>query len=165
MLQLKVKVRPTDIMASSQGSKPASQVPERRMAAEMYRQANVSDAASGADVGQDTVPTLSIEELEADPHGVFSRYRSRLPFVAHEAGGYLVLRLADVEQLSRDPRLRATETEYPQMRGFTEGAVFDAFKYSMLTSNAEVHHKRRSPFTRTFAARLIAGFRITSSAS
>jgi cytochrome P450 family 103 len=129
------------------------------MVSAMERQADAGSADLITDDAHVPVPTLSIDELEADPHGVFSRYRSQVPFVAHEAGGYLVLRFADVEQLSRDPRLRATETEYPQMRGFTEGAVFDAFKYGMLASNGEVHRKRRSPFTRTFAARLIADLR------
>jgi cytochrome P450 family 103 len=106
-----------------------------------------------------TVVTLSIEELEADPHGVFRRYRALTPFVAHEAGGYLVLRSGDVERLIKDPRTRQTETEYPEMRGITDGTLFDDFKYGMLTSNDAVHRRRRSPFTRTFAARLIAELR------
>ena len=42
--------------------------------------------------------------------------------VAHEAGGYLVLRLADVERLSRDPRARASETAFPEMHSVTAGA-------------------------------------------
>jgi cytochrome P450 family 103 len=105
------------------------------------------------------VATLSIAELDADPHGVFRRYRPVTPFVAHEAGGYVVMRSRDVEALTKDPRTRATETEFPEMRGITGGVIFDDFKHGMLTSNDEVHRRRRSPFTRTFAARLIAELR------
>ena len=92
--------------------------------------------------------TLSIEELEADPHTVFRRYRAITPFVAHEAGGYMVLRSGDVELLVRDPRVRSTETEYPKLRGITEGALFDFFGESMLSANDAVHRRRRSPFSR-----------------
>ena len=108
--------------------------------------------------GAETV-TLSIEELEADPHTVFRRHRATTPFVAHEAGGYMVLRSRDVEQLIKDPRLRSTETEYPKLRGIPEGALFDLFGEGMLTANDAVHRRRRSPFSRTFAARLIAELR------
>jgi cytochrome P450 len=106
-----------------------------------------------------SVATLSIAELEADPHGAFRRHRALTPFVAHESGGYLVLRAGDVERLARDPRLRQTETEYPEIRGIQDGTLFDLFKYGMLTSNDPVHRQRRSPFTRTFAARLISELR------
>jgi cytochrome P450 len=79
--------------------------------------------------------------------------------VAHEAGGYFVLRLADVERLSKDPRARASETEFPEMHSVTDGALFDAFRYGMLTANGDAHRRRRSPFSRTFAARMITELR------
>jgi cytochrome P450 len=101
------------------------------------------------------IVTLSVAELEADPHGVFRRYRAMTPIVAHEAGGYMVLRLSDVEQLMNDPRAPATEAEYPELRGVTEGPLFDIFDQGMLTANGAVHRRRRSPFSRNFAARLI----------
>lgn len=69
------------------------------------------------------IVTLSVAELEADPHAAFRRYRAMTPFVAHEAGGYMVLRLSDVERLMNDPRAPATDTEYPEMRGLTEGVL------------------------------------------
>ncbi len=87
--------------------------------------------------------TLTIAELEADTHAVFRRYRPMTPLVAHEAGGYMVLRCNDVEQLVRDPRTRSTETEYPEMRGITEGVLFDTFKYGMLSANGALHRQRR----------------------
>jgi cytochrome P450 len=105
------------------------------------------------------VVTLSIAELEADPHGVFRRCRPQTPFVAHEAGGYMVLRFADVVQLMSDKRAPATGTEYPKLRGVTEGALYDVFDLGMLTANEAVHRRRRAPFTRTFAARMIAELR------
>jgi len=99
--------------------------------------------------------TLSVEELEADPHGVFRRHRPATPIIAHGAGGFMLLRANDVEKFARDPRLRATETEYPKMQNITEGTLFEFFEQGMLTSNDAVHRRRRSPFTRAFAARLI----------
>jgi cytochrome P450 len=105
------------------------------------------------------VPTLTVAELEADPHGVFRAWRPRLPLVGHEVAGYLVLRARDVDLLMRDPRARATETLYPETRGIPEGTLFDIFAHGMLTANGAVHRRRRSPFTRTFAARMIEGLR------
>jgi cytochrome P450 family 103 len=104
-------------------------------------------------------PILSLAELEADPHGVFRRCRPLVPFAAHESGSSFVLRARDVEALMRDPRVRSSESEYPQMVGITEAPLFDLFVTSMLSSNGPVHRRRRAPFTRPFAARLIAALR------
>src|SRR5215510_4967307 len=95
------------------------------------------------------LPTLMIRDLEADPHGVFRRYRPQVPVAAHEAGGFVIMRAADVERLSNDPRTIATETEFPKMRGITDGTLFEFFVEGMLTANGAVHRRRRSPFTRT----------------
>ncbi|HUC18906.1 MAG TPA: cytochrome P450 [Acetobacteraceae bacterium] len=103
--------------------------------------------------------TLSTAEIEKDPHGIFHHYRPLTPFIGHEEGGFIVLRAGDVERFSRDPRLRATETEFPEMRGITGGTLLELFKNGMLTSNGAAHRQRRSPFTRTFAAKLIAELR------
>jgi cytochrome P450 len=124
----------------------------------MDGEAGKNGIGSAAD-RQSGVVTLSVAELEADPHGVFRCYRPLTPFVGHEAGGYVVLRAQDVEALVRDPRTCATGTKYPELRGITDGPIFDDFKYAMLTANDEVHRRRRSPFTRTFAARVIADLR------
>jgi hypothetical protein len=99
------------------------------------------------------------DELEADPHAVFRAYRATHSLVAHENGTYFVLRLADVDRLSRDPRCRATETATPEMRGVRTGALFDWFKYGMITANDDVHRRRRSPFSRAFATRAISELR------
>ncbi|GJD53831.1 Cytochrome P450-pinF1, plant-inducible [Methylobacterium crusticola] len=125
----------------------------------MDGQAHTDNSDQKSAEPQDAVPTLSIAELEADPHGVFRRYRPRMPFTAHEAGGYLVLRARDLERVFRDPRVQSTETVYPEMRGITDGVLFALFEQGMLTSNGGVHRRRRSPFTRTFAARLIEELR------
>jgi hypothetical protein len=105
------------------------------------------------------LPILTTERLDADPHGIFRLYRRTHSLVAHEAGGYFVLRLADVERLSKDPRARASETAFPEMHSVTDGALFDAIRYGMLTANGNAHRRRRSPFTRTFAARMITELR------
>ncbi|MEZ2131953.1 MULTISPECIES: cytochrome P450 [unclassified Sinorhizobium] len=101
------------------------------------------------------LPVLTIAEVDADPHGVFRHWRRTHPFVAHEAGGYIVLRHADVTRLSGDPRLRSTETGFPQSRGITQGPLFDMFQYGMLTANDGVHARRRAPMSRTFAVQIV----------
>ena len=107
----------------------------------------------------EALPLLTTEQLDADPHGIFRLYRRAHSLVAHEAGGCLVLRLADVERLSRDPRARASETAFPEMHSVTGGALFDIFRFGMLTANGDAHRRRRSPFSRTFAARMITELR------
>jgi cytochrome P450 len=105
------------------------------------------------------IAALTISELEADPHGVLRRSRAITPVVRHEGLGFLVLRAADIDRLIRDPRARATETEFALRRGITGGASFEFYVDGMLTANDEVHRRRRSPFNRTFAARLIVELR------
>jgi cytochrome P450 family 103 len=121
-----------------------------------------------AEVGTKTVfrepaavqpPTLTLEQLEADPHGVFRRYRKDHPVVLHETGGHFVLRFADVDRLSRDPRFLGAETAFPKMLGLDSGAIFDIFDHGMLTANGDVHRRRRAPFSRLFAARAISEMR------
>jgi cytochrome P450 len=53
----------------------------------------------------------------------------------------------------------ASETAHPGLFGVTEGALFDFFEQGMLTANGAVHRRRRSPFSRSFAARTIADLR------
>lgn len=105
------------------------------------------------------LPLLKVADLDADPHSMFRRYRAAYPFVRHEAGGYLVLRHADIERLGTDARIAASETAHPELFGVTEGALFDLFKEGMLTANGAVHRRRRSPFSRSFAARTMADLR------
>jgi cytochrome P450 family 103 len=105
------------------------------------------------------IVTLSVEELEADPHGVFRRYRPVAPIIAMRDAGFIVLRDVDVEQLVRDPRLQAVGTQFVEMRGITEGTLHAGFDQSMLTANGAIHRRRRAPFSRTFAARMITDLR------
>lgn len=107
----------------------------------------------------DDLPVLTSVELDADPHGLFRRYRTTYPVIKHELGIYVMLRHADIERLCNDPRMIATGTSFPKMLGITEGALFDFFAEGMLNANGEVHRRRRSPFSRGFAARLIADMR------
>jgi hypothetical protein len=116
-----------------------------------------NDRAALADV--DDLPVLSVADLDADPHGMFRKYRAAYPFVGHEMGGYLVLRHADVERLGNDPRIAASETVHPELFGVTEGPLFDFFEQGMLTANGAVHRRRRAPFSRSFAARTMTDLR------
>jgi cytochrome P450 family 103 len=112
----------------------------------------------GAPVGVQP-PTMTLAELEADAHGTFRRYRKNHSLVQHEAGGYFVLRFADVDRLSKDSRLSATETAFPRTLGLERGAMFDAFDHGMLTANGDTHRRRRAPFSKLFAARAISEMR------
>jgi cytochrome P450 family 103 len=105
------------------------------------------------------LPLLTTAEIDADTHGVLRRYRVAYPVVRHEIGSYMVLRYADIERLINDPRTVSTETAFPEMYGFTEGALFDFFKEGMLFASGDVHRRRRVPFARGFATRMIANMR------
>jgi cytochrome P450 family 103 len=101
------------------------------------------------------IPTVTVQELDADPHNRFRAYREKYPVVLHETSGYFVLRFSDVDRLSKDPRFRPSGTLFPQVQGFSSGTIFDAFDYGMLTADGDVHRRRRAPFSRLFAARAI----------
>ena len=72
----------------------------------------------------DALPTLTLAQLNADAHGVFRRYRREYPVVRHENGSYFVLRFADIDRLSKDPRLGPTGTALPEMLGLSDGTIF-----------------------------------------
>ena len=40
-------------------------------------------------------PSLTVEQLDADPHGVFRRYRPLTPLINRGKLGYLAIRAAD----------------------------------------------------------------------
>jgi len=100
-------------------------------------------------------------ELLDDTHAAFRRIRSVTPVAMHESGVFIITRAKDIEALAKDDRLRATTTEFPQMMGFPDGALFNFFRYGMLTSNDQDHRRRRAPFSRTFAPKLITELRPT----
>src|SRR6201991_3193160 len=105
------------------------------------------------------IPTLAAQELEADPHGVFRAYRKEYPVVLHETSGYFVLRFSDVDRVSKDPRFRPSGTLFAEVQGLSSGTIFDVFDYGMLTADGDVHRRRRTPFSRLFAARAINDMR------
>ena len=104
-------------------------------------------------------PTISIEDLEADPHGVFRRFRPLYPFIRRPDGALLLLRATDIRQLVSDPRVRQPETEFVRLRGVVDGPLLTLFQEGMLTSNGAAHRSRRAPFAQTFAFRVIAELR------
>jgi cytochrome P450 family 103 len=103
--------------------------------------------------------TVSMAELDLDPHALFRRWRPVTPLLARQDGSYIVIRAADVERLVGDPRTRQVETELVRARGVTSGPLFDFFNNSMLFSNGPDHRRRRSPLSRTFAAKMILELR------
>ena len=121
-----------------------------------------SDFAAGkAASGGPSMTVVTNHELLGDTHAAFRRIRSVTPVAMHESGVFIITRAKDIEALAKDDRLRATTTEFPQMMDFPEGALFNFFRYGMLTSNGQDHRRRRAPFSRTFAAKLITDLRPT----
>lgn len=102
---------------------------------------------------------VTAAELESDPHRTFKFYRPLTPFIQREDSAFVAIRAADVEQLITDPRTRQMETESVRARGASEGALFDFFDNSMLMSNGPTHRKRRAPFSRAFALRVVNDLR------
>jgi cytochrome P450 len=99
--------------------------------------------------------TIAAEELEQRAHAVFRHHRPLAPLIMREDGVYIAMRAHDVERLATDPRTRQLETELVVSRGVVDGALFDFFNDSMLFSNGPLHRKRRAPFARAFAVKLI----------
>jgi cytochrome P450 len=104
-------------------------------------------------------PALSIGELDADPHGIFRRYRHLTPLLRRENAGYIAIRAADMEPLAFDPRTRQIETEQLTVRGIHSGPLVELWSNSMLFSNGGEHRRRRAPMSRAFAFKLIEEMR------
>src|SRR5258705_5220499 len=104
-------------------------------------------------------PTLSIAQLDEDPHGIFRRYRHLTPLLKRANAGYLAIRAADMETLAFDPRTRQIETEQLAVRGIRSGALVELWRNSMLFSNGGEHRRRRAPMSRAFAFKLIEEMR------
>ena len=104
-------------------------------------------------------PTLSIAQLDEDPHGIFRRYRHLTPLLKRANAGYLAIRAADMEPLAFDPRTRQIETEQLAVRGIHSGALVELWRNSMLFSNGGEHRRRRAPMSRAFAFKLIEEMR------
>jgi cytochrome P450 len=103
---------------------------------------------------QDAAMPMLAEELEADPHTVCARYRTLSPVVARSAGGFVVLGAAEIDALLRDDRVRSAKAETNRAKGITDGPLWEFYNLSMQVDGPE-RRKRRAPFTRTFALRLI----------
>jgi len=104
-------------------------------------------------------PTLSLAQLDEDPHGVFRRYRHLTPLLKRENAGYIAIRAADMEPLAFDPRTRQIETEQLALRGIHAGPLVELWGNSMLFSNGSEHRRRRAPLSRAFAFKLIEQLR------
>jgi cytochrome P450 family 103 len=104
-------------------------------------------------------PSLTVEQLDADPHGVFRHYRHLTPVIKRGYVGYLAIRAADLEPLAFDARTRQVETELLAARGVLSGPLFDQWSNSMLFSNGIEHRRRRAPLSRHFGFKVIEDLR------
>ncbi len=103
--------------------------------------------------------TITVAELDRDPHSIFRDERARVPFLMREDGVPFILRAHDVQTLMTDPRTRQLETESVALRGVESGPLFRLVEESMLTSNGDAHRRRRAPMSRTFAFRVMRELR------
>jgi cytochrome P450 len=115
---------------------------------------NASSKSLGAEP-----PSLSVQQLDQDPHGVFRRYRHLTPLLKRQNAGYIAIRAADIEPLGFDPRTRQVETEQLAVRGIHTGPLVDLWSNSMLFANGSDHRRRRAPMSRAFAFKLIEELR------
>jgi hypothetical protein len=61
--------------------------------------------------------------------------------------------MSGLATISASPPPRRPSREF---LAFGKGTLFDFFKEAMLTANGDVHRRRRAPFSKRFAARMIA---------
>ncbi|WP_340117151.1 cytochrome P450 [Pelagibius sp. 7325] len=102
---------------------------------------------------------VTVHELEADPHGVFRHHRAIAPVIQRDDGSFLVLRARESEELLKDKRFCQPGAAFAKLRGINNGMLLALFDQTMLTSNGTMHRRRRSPFTRAFALRMIVALR------
>lgn len=84
--------------------------------------------------------------------------RAQSPFVRTEMGIVIALRHRHVEPLV-GPATRQLETETKMMQGIVSGPIYDFTADAMLFANGDVHVRRRSPVSRTFAFKLMDAMR------
>src|SRR5258708_35369198 len=106
-----------------------------------------SDRAALAAV--EDLPVLNVADLDADPHGMFRRYRAAYPFVGHETGGYLALRHPDIQRLGIDPHIAAPVTADPEFFVASDESVVDFFEHAMPTASGGGARSLLSRFSRT----------------
>lgn len=117
----------------------------------------MSQAGDATEISQPAVVT--VQALEADPHGVFRHHRAIGPVIQRDDGSFIVLRARDSELLLKDKRFCQPGAAFAKLRGINNGMLLALFDQTMLTSNGAMHRNRRSPFTRAFALRIILALR------
>ncbi|GGY45195.1 cytochrome P450 [Parvularcula lutaonensis] len=95
----------------------------------------------------------------ADDHAYLRSCREQAPVVRAPSGVPIVLHFRNIEKMV-DPRTtRQLETEGLAFQGVTSGPLYDVVQRSMLFSNGQVHRNRRGGLSRTFAFKLMEGYR------
>lgn len=103
-------------------------------------------------------PEIAFDAPGADPHAYLKAFRERAPIARTPMGIVLALRHRHLELVTSDAT-RQLETETKVMQGITEGPIWDITISGMLFANGEVHRRRRTPVSRTFAFKLMDAMR------
>jgi cytochrome P450 len=121
------------------------------MPGEEHDMANASVAGSEGPALVD----LADPELWQDLHAPLRAARGRHPVALGPGGERLVLRHADVEALSSDPRLVSNALPMLTRHGVTNGPLFDWWRRMMTNQNGPGHLRLRSLVSRAFTPRRI----------
>lgn len=105
------------------------------------------------------IPKMTNYDESADDHAFLRIYRDMSAIAISPAGFPIALRHSVIASLSDPATTRQLGTESIQQQGITTGPIYELFSRSMLFSNDDLHKKRRSPVSRTFAFKLMEGMR------
>ncbi|MEQ1618709.1 MAG: cytochrome P450 [Terricaulis sp.] len=103
-------------------------------------------------------PAIAFDAEGVDPHDYLKSFRDRTPLARTPLGIVLALRHRHLDLVTSDAT-RQMETETKVMQGITEGPIWDLTTTGMLFANGEVHRRRRTPVSRTFAFKLMDAMR------
>jgi hypothetical protein len=108
-------------------------------------------------VGSDGPALVDVADaaLWQDLHAPLRAARERHPVALGASGERLVLRHADVESLSSDPRLVSNALPMLTRHGVTDGPLFDWWRRMMTNQNGPEHLRLRSLVSRAFTPRRI----------
>jgi cytochrome P450 len=111
--------------------------------------------ASTAGPAQPAILDLADPALWQDLHGPLRVARERHPVALGTGGERHVLRYADVEALSSDPRLVSNAVPMLTRHGVVSGPLFDWWRRMMTNQNGPEHLRLRSLVSRAFTPRRI----------
>lgn len=110
-------------------------------------------------MAQPALLDLADPAIWQDLHAPLRDARERHPVALGSAGERFVLRYADVERLSSDPRLVSNALPILTRHGVSSGPLFDWWRRMMTNQNGPEHLRLRSLVSRAFTPRRIEGKR------